>query len=98
MIGWSTILKKRETSFLVGYSIGEDMSCSGRLRYRFDTSVLEFLRLPKGVEDSPELRNFIRTLEQSLRKGNLPWQVTCTGFRSVEAEEGFDRMMEKVYA
>ncbi|HCB93613.1 MAG TPA: hypothetical protein DEP57_07375 [Selenomonas sp.] len=98
MFGWSTVVKKRETSLLIGYSLGTDMSCSGRLRYRFDSSVLEFLRLPKGEADSPEIRKFIRALEQSLKDGEIPWQKTCVRYRSIEAEEGFDRMMQQVYA
>lgn len=98
MFGWSTVVRKRETSLLVGYSLGSDMSCSGRLRYRFGSSAIEFLRLPKGEVDSPEIRKFIRALEQSLIEGEIPWQKTCIRYRSIEAEEGFDRMMHQIYA
>lgn len=98
MFGWSTVVKKRETSLLIGYSLGEDMSCSGRLRYRFGSPAIEFLRLPKDSEDSPEIHKFIRALEQSLKEGDIPWQKTCVSFRSVEAEDGFDRMMHQIYA
>ena len=98
MFGWSTVVRRSETSLLVGYSLGADTSCSGRLRYRFESAVLEFLRLPKGEADSPEIRKFIRALERLLKDGEIPWQKTCVRYRSIEAEEGFDRMMQQVYA
>ena len=98
MYGWSMVVKKRERSLVIGFSLGSDTSCSGRLRYRFDSSALEFLRAPKGEEDTPELWNFIHIIEHLLQDDRIPWQMTCVRYRSLEAEEGFDWMMHQVYA
>ncbi len=98
MYVWSTVIRKRERSLLIGFSLGSDMSCSGRLRFRFDTSSLEFLRLPAGEKDSPDLQNIISMLEHLLRENRIPWQKTCGQYRSLEAEEGFDWMMHQIYA
>ena len=97
MYGWSTVVKKRERSLLIGFSLGADASCSGRLRYRLDSSSLEFLRSPKGEEAETEVHHFIRILERLLKSNRIPWQITCLKYRSTKAEEGFDWMMHQIH-
>ena len=98
MNGWSEVLRRGQNSLLIGFSLGMDMSCSGRLRYMTAEQKVELLRLPDDTEDSPELQNFIGVLEKSLKSDRIPWQKTCTSYISLKAEEGYERMMRQVCA
>lgn len=98
MYAWTAVIKKRETSLIIGFSFGSDLSCYGRLRYRKDKGRMELLRMPKQEITGRELKNFVTELQCALRDDVIPWQKTCMHYRSVEDEEEFGRMMDKVYA
>ena len=98
MCGWYEVLRKGKRSWTVGFGLGGDWGCTGRLQYCPDTRRLVLLKLPQGTEDSPELGNFIRILEGMLQRDDVPHQKSCVEYRSLVAEDGYEWMMRQVYA
>ena len=97
MYGWASVVKRNRRSLLVGFSLGDDRSCSGRLRFWQGTPMVEFVNLPKKADETPELWNLIHIIEDMFRKGHIAWQRTCVRFRSLKAEDGFQRMMRQIH-